>query len=370
MRSFQQLLSEETGVDTTDVTTASMSLSLLKYESEYDHTRFYDELSEELNALPGVSAAGVMSTLPVSGSLPNGRLEIDGDLEKHVVAGYVVTSGGALEALDVPLLQGRLFDQRDNQDSEHVAIVSRSFAEQTWPNEQAIGRQVNGGGMDNFYQTRTFARVIGVVGDVKFRTLDTTTGAVVYFPHSQRPVRLQFSASVVVEAAQGDAAGLTSAVRATLQRLDPDIPIRIRTQESVVMATVAPRRFVMMLLGAFSLIALILAAVGIYGVVSYGVARRKREMGIRLALGADVGRVRGMVVKASMQMVVGGLVFGVAAAYGLTRVMSGLLYGVSPTDPITITAVVVILAGMGFLASWLPAWAGTRVDPMVTMRME
>ena len=136
------------------------------------------------------------------------------------------------------------------------------------------------------------------------------------------------------------------------------------------MDSVAERRFVMLLLGAFSAIALILAAVGIYGVVSYSVARRKREMGIRLALGADAGSVRSMVVKASMQMVLGGLVFGVAAAYALTRVMGGLLYGVSPTDPTTITLVVAVLAAMGFLASWLPARSGTRVDPMVTMRME
>ena len=370
VRSFQTLLNEETGVDATDVTTAAISLSLVKYASEYDHARYYDELSAGLNALPGVSAAGVISSLPVSGSLPNGRLEIDGDVEKRAVAGYVVASGGAFEALDIPLLQGRLFDRRDNQDAEHVAIVSRAFAEQMWPNEEAIGRQVNGGGMDNFYLARTFARVIGVVGDVQFRSLDATTGPVVYFPHSQRPFRLQRGASVVVESAQGDAARLTSAVRATLQRLDSDVPIRIRTQESVVMDSVASRRFVMMLLGAFSVIALILAAVGIYGVVSYSVARRKREMGIRLALGADAGSVRSMVVKASMQMVFGGLVFGVSAAYGLTRVMSGLLYEVSPTDPVTMALVVAILAGMGFLASWLPARSGTRVDPMVTMRME
>jgi predicted permease len=282
----------------------------------------------------------------------------------------VVASGGAFEALDIPLLQGRLFDQRDAPDAEHVAVVSRSFAESVWPGLDPIGRQVTGGGMDNFYQERRFARVIGVVGDVRYRDLGTEGGPTVYFPHSQRPFRIQYGASLVIEATQGDPAALFGSIRATLQRLDPDVPIAIESHQDLLLESLTARRFVMMLFGAFAGIALLLASVGIYGVVSYSVARRTREMGIRLALGADAGTVQKMVVRASMQMVVGGLIVGLVAAIGMTGLMQDLLFGVTPTDPMTLAAVVAILGLMGFLSSWIPARASTRVDPMVTMRAE
>jgi len=370
LRSSQELLREDVGVDGSDVTTAAISLSLVKYESEYDHARWYDELSRDLRSMPGVSAAGVMSTLPVSGNLPSGRMELDGDVEKTTTAGYVVASGGAFEALDVPLLKGRFFDATDTEDTDHVAIVSRAFADAVWPDQDPLGRQVTGGGMDNFWEQRRFARVVGVVGDVRYRGLGTEGRPTVYFAHSQRPFRLQYGAYLVVESAQGDPAGLTSALRTTIQRLDPDVPIQIVTQDGVVLESMRARRFVMILFGAFAAIALVLAAVGIYGVVSYSVARRAREMGIRIALGADSGSVQGLVVKASMQMVLGGLVFGVAGAFALTRSMAGLLYGVAPTDPLTLVTGFALLGGTGLLASWLPARASTRIDPMVTMRSE
>lgn len=370
VRSLQELLAQDMGIDAGDVITAEISLSMLKYGTEYDHARFYDELNAELAALPGVSAAGVISSLPVSGSLPNGRLDLDGDMEKHAVAGYVVASGGAFEALDIPLLQGRFFDERDVPEVGHVAIVSRLFAEENWPGENPIGRQVSGGGMDNFWEDRTFARVIGVVGDVRYRDLERAPSPTVYFPHSQRPFLLQFGASVVVEAAQGDPSALTAGVRATIARLDSDIPIRIVPQGSLVSASVAEQRFVLLLLGAFSLIGLTLAGVGIYGVVSYSVARRKREMGIRVALGADPRAVATMIVGAAMRMVGGGLFFGVIGSLALSRLMRGLLFGVSPSDPLTLVTMVALLAGTALLASWLPARAGTRVDPMITMRVE
>lgn len=175
---------------------------------------------------------------------------------------------------------------------------------------------------------------------------------------------------MVVEATAGSAADLIPAVRSTLQRLEPDVPIQIATMDSLVSTSLAQRRFVMMLLGGFSLTALLLAVVGIYGVVSYSVARRTREMGIRMALGADGGSVRAMVVKGAMSMVAGGLLMGVLGALGLTRVLSSLLYQVSPRDPLTLGGAVILLAGAALVASWLPARAGTRVDPMVSLRTE
>ncbi|MEJ2204663.1 MAG: ABC transporter permease [Gemmatimonadota bacterium] len=370
VRSSRALLTEDIGAEVGDVSTAAVTLSLVKYASEYDQARWYDELISELEALPDVESAGVMSTLPVAGSLASGRLELDGDLERATTAGYVVASGGAFEALDIPLLRGRLFDERDTPESGHVAIVSQSFAETVWPGEDPIGHEVNGGGMDNFWEDRTFARVVGVVGDVRYRGLDIEARPTVYFAHSQRPFRLQWGASVVAESSLGDAARVVGGLRETIRRLDSDVPLRLETMRSRVIESIAERGFVMVLFGAFSLIALVLASVGIYGVVSYGVARRTREMGIRIALGADGGKVLGMVVGASMRMVFAGLALGLVAAYGLTRLLAGLLYEVSPTDPLTLVIVAVALAGTALLASWVPARAGTRVDPMVTMRAE
>jgi predicted permease len=370
VRSFRSVMSEDAGFDASDVDVIPMSLSQIKYPTAEDDGRFYDRFLAELEALPGVSAAGVLSTVPVEGGLPNGRMELDGDLEKRADGGYVVASAGAFEALDIPLLDGRLFDERDGPDDAHVAIVSRAFAERYWPGESAVGKSVTGGGMDNFYDERIFARVIGVVGDVRHQGLARETYPTVYFPYTQRPYRIRYASAVVVEASNGDAAGLTAALRDRLRTADPDVPVRIRTLASVVRASVGERRFVMWVLGGFSLTALILSGVGIFGVVSYTVARRTREMGIRMALGADPGGVLRLVMSAAMRMVVLGLLVGIVGVFALTRVMRSLLYEVSPTDPMALAVSTFLLAGAALLASWLPARAGTRVDPMITMRSE
>jgi ABC-type antimicrobial peptide transport system permease subunit len=224
--------------------------------------------------------------------------------------------------------------------------------------------------MDNFYLERTFAEVVGVVGDVRFRQLGSPPIPVVYFPYTQRPQRIQFAATVLVEAADGDPESVVQSLRSIVQRLEPDVPLRPVSQASLVGDSVAAREFTMMLLTGFSLVALALAVVGIYGVVSYSVARRTREMGIRLALGADPSTVLRMVMGASLRMVTGGLVLGTIGALLVGRLMRGLLYGVAPTDPVAVLAGVVLLGSAAALASWLPARVSTRVDPLVAMRAE
>lgn len=370
VRSSQALLAEDIGVDASDVNTAAVSLSRIKYESEYDHARWYDQLFEQLEARGEVSAAGVISTLPAAGSIPNGRMEYDGDLDNSVIAWYVIASGGAFDALDVPILQGRTFDRRDTPESEHVAIVNRTFVEEVWPEVDPIGRSVTGGGMDNFWEDRTFARVVGVVDDVRYHDLSRPSEPTIYFPHSQRPLRLQWGASVVVESAQGSAPAVAGLLRQSISSLDSDVPIRLRTMEDHVRESIASRRFSLLLLSGFSLLGLVLATIGIYGVVSYGVARRSREVGIRLALGATGRQVLRMVIASSMRTVVFGLAVGIAAALVATRLLVDQLYGVTPTDPVTLVAVVVLLAATAFFASWIPARRGARVDPMITMRAE
>ena len=192
----------------------------------------------------------------------------------------------------------------------------------------------------------------------------------VYFPYTQRPFRIQFGAQVVVEAAAGDATSAVGPLRETIRRVDPDVPVRVVLQREVVDTALASRRFMMLLLGGFSVVGLLLAGVGIYGVVAYSVARRTREMGLRVALGADPSSVGRMVGGNSMRLVVGGVVVGIAGAVFATRLLQGLLYEVQPGDPLTLAGVTLLLVATALLASWIPARAGTKTDPMVTMRAE
>lgn len=370
VRSFRSVLAVDTGFDASDVITTPVSLSRLEYEAPAEHADFYTRAVEELEADPGIRSAGVMSSIPMAGFHPNGRLELDGDLEKHAVALYIVASSGALEALDVPLLRGRLFEPTDGPDAPHVAIVSESFAEEYWPGQDPIGRSVSGGGMDNFYQTRPFAEVVGVVGDVRYQDLAEAPDPVVYFPYTQRPFRVQFGATILAEAQGGDPSSVGPTLRTTLQRLDPDIPVTLSTQTELIGASVASREFTMMLLAGFSVLALTLAVVGIYGVVSYTVATRTREMGIRLALGAEPGGVVQLVMKSAMGMVLTGLAIGVLASYFAGRLLEGMLYQVESGDPLTIVGGALVLGVAGLAAAAVPAILGTRVDPMVTMRAE
>lgn len=370
VRSFRSMLSVDFGFEAADVVSTRVSLSRLKYETPFDHAAFHQQVARELEADPAIESAGVISVVPMGGFLPSGRLELDDDLDQTTVAGYVVTSAGALEALDVPLLRGRHFDDRDNEDSPHVAIVSESFARQAWPDQDPIGRTVTGGGMDNFWEERPFARVVGVVGDVRYIEPGTPPRPVVYFPYTQRPFRIQFGGTMVVEATGSDPSVAAIPLRTILERADPDIPLEIATQTEVIAESVASREFTMKLLAGFSFLALVLAVVGIYGVVSYSVATRTREMGIRLALGADRTGVVRLVVRSAMGMVIAGLVVGGLAAYFAGRLLEGMLYQVEPGDPLTLAGGVLILAIAGLGASWIPAVLGTRVDPMVTMRAD
>lgn len=370
VRSFQQILAQDVGVDGSDVAAVEVSLSSLKYPTEHDQARWYTELFAELEASPSVRSAGLMSERPAGGSLPNGRLELDGDLSKTTIAGYVVASPGAFEAFDIPLLRGRTFGPQDGPDDAHVAIVSEGFANATWPGENPIGKQVTGGGMDNFWEDRRFATVIGVVGDVRMRSLSDDPYPTIYWHYLQRPFRIQYGADVVVEAENGDVGSVAGVLRSTIERMDSDVPVQVTTLQEVIDDALASRRFMMMLLGGFSVVGLLLAAIGIYGVVAYSVARRTREMGIRVALGAPPSSVGAMVIRSSMQLVVGGVIVGLVGAVFSARLLQGLLYQVAPGDPLTLGVVTVLLVGTALLASWVPARSGTRTDPMITMRAE
>jgi predicted permease len=372
IRSFSLVMREDGGFDGNDVAVSSVALSGIKYPELEDHRRFWEGMLERAQAIPGVSAAGLITTLPVSGFAPNGLVHLDGDVSRTGDGIYVVASEGAFEALDIPLLQGRLFDQRDGPDAPHAVVVSRSFADTYWPGESPIGRQVSGGGMDDFWSADppVFGTVVGVVGDVRYRDLTRAGTPTVYWNYRQRPFRIRYGANLLVESASGDPALVAGGLRDAITGADPDIAVRLRYLDDLVAASVAERRFVLLIMAGFAATGLLLAAVGIYGVVSYAVARRSREMGIRLALGATGPAVRKMVVLGAMGPVLVGLVAGLAGAWGLSRLLSGLLYGVPPDDPLTFLGVVTLLLITGWAASWIPARRSTRVDPMITMRAE
>ncbi len=370
VQSFKALMGEEVGFDASDTGALSVSLSQLKYETAADQALWFHQFETGLEAHPEIASAGVISAIPLAGGLPTGRMELDGDLNKRASGGYVVTSAGAFEALDIPLIRGRLFDERDGPGHPHVAIVNQAWADRFWPGEDPIGKSVSGGGMDDLYYERPFSEVVGLVGNVRFEELGVAGGPVAFFPYRQRPFRVQYGTSLVVESSTGDAAALTSPLRRLLQQSDPDVPFRYRTIDEVQGASLAERRFILLILGGFSLTALILAGVGIYGVISHTVARRTREMGIRLALGASPSTVMKGVMAAAMRMVAAGLVAGMVGALVLSRTVESLLYGVGPRDPLTLAAVLAVLTGVAALASWVPARAGTRVDPMETIRAE
>jgi predicted permease len=372
IRSFTAVLSERSGLEGDDVVLSGVALSQTKYPDMDDHRLFWEDMLARAEALPGVSGAGLITATPFSGLLPNGLVHLDGDPSKTGNGDYIIASSGAFGALDIPLLRGRLFDESDGPDARHAVVVSESFAESYWPGEDPIGKQVSGGGMDNFWSADSpvFGTVVGVVGDVRYRYLTSAGRPTVYWNYRQRPFRIQWGANLVVESASGDPATVAGSLRRALQERDPDVAPRIRYLRNMAADSIGDRRFTLLIMSGFAAIGLLMAALGIFGVVSYAAAQRTREMGIRLALGASGGAVRSMVLRSAMVPVVLGLVAGVAGAWSLSRVMAGLLYEVTPNDPLTFLAVTALLLGTGLLASWIPAVRGTRVDPMITMRGE
>jgi putative ABC transport system permease protein len=276
-----------------------------------------------------------------------------------------VATPGYLPTVGIPLRRGRLFTNADRQGSQPVALLNETAVREHFPNEDPIGKRiVMGWGRDSTTVTGT---VVGIVGDVKQSSLDVPTVSEIWFPHAQLPLT---EMSVVVQA-QRDPAELGAVVRRTVQGLDADLPVSdFRTLESVVARSVAQPRLYATLLAVFAALALLLAALGVFGVMTYAVAQRTREIGIRMALGAAGGDVVRMIVRGGLTLAGAGVVIGLAVALVATRVLRSLLFGVSATDPATFAGVAVLLVGVALVASWIPARAATRIDPNVALRAE
>jgi len=299
----------------------------------------------------------------------NGGLSIRDGAVTSITADYQVASAGYFDAMGVPLVRGRLFDDHDDAAAVHVVVVSEAFAREAWPGQDALGKQMTGGGMDDFWDQDKWATVIGVVRDIRQTDLTAAPVPVAYFPYAQRPYRT-WSMTVTARPDRGDAAGLGPAIRDVVRDIDADVPVTFRTIESRIADSLVPRRFTMLILVLFAASALALACVGIWGVVAYAVARRTREIGIRMALGADATTVRRLVQRGYLRAAATGAGAGLVLALGLTRLLRSLLYEVEPTDPLTIAAVLVMLAAAAWIASWVPARRTVRISPMETMRTE
>jgi ABC-type antimicrobial peptide transport system permease subunit len=325
---------------------------------------FYERLMERLSQVPGAIAVGGVSSLPMSGGGGNGTFFIDNNPANTGSAEYRVASSGYFEAMGIALLSGRTFDERDKPESPHAAVISKSLADKYWPGEDPIGKRIQFGNMDGDLRV---LNIVGVVGDVRERGLDSNVAAAVYGNALQRPIHASLS---VVMRARADASSLVPAMRQATRELNADLPMSFRTLEEIFSSSLDSRRFSLVIFAVFGAVALLLAVMGIYGVISYAVTQRTQEIGIRLALGASSRDILKLVVGRGMILALIGIGIGLGAAVALTRLMASLLYGVSATDPATFAAVALLLAAAALVATYIPARRATKVDPMVALRHE
>ena len=367
LRSFSRLLNVDPGFQTDNLLTMQIALPATKYREPQQVRSFYGQLIERVKNLPGVQSAGAVSNLPLSGSVTSGNFQIEG---RPVPPGTPsphsdrrAATADYLSTMRISLLKGRYFTDRDVADAPQVAIIDETMAKLYWPNEDPVGRRLTFEGGDN----PRWREIVGVVGPVKHKALDADLRGQLYFPHAQSS---QAGMYLVVRAAN-DPMSLASTVRAAVRAVDVDQPVyNVRAMKEVLDNSVAQRRFSVLLLGIFAGVAMVLAAVGLYGVMSYTVTQRTHEIGIRMALGAQGGDVLKMVLGQGTVLALTGIVIGLIAAFALTRVMSSLLFGVSATDPVTFATIALLLAGVALLACYIPARRATKVEPVVALKYE
>ncbi|EPX57128.1 hypothetical protein D187_006882 [Cystobacter fuscus DSM 2262] len=368
LRGFVNLLGTKTGLNERHVLTAHLPIPGNKYAPEQLTERLLKPVLERARALPGVRSAALISLLPIQDAWTNGDYTVEGEPPpppgKEFFAEHRVTSPGFFQSLGIPLLAGRDFAEEDGQRREQVIIINQTLARRHFAGRDAVGRRLMLGGDS--------AEIIGVVGDVRQAGLDQKPLPEVHLPYNH-PLsqRWLFQEATLVLKTSVEPLGLTSALRDAVRGVDSDQPIsEVATMEQIISRSVAGRRLNLALLGTFALIALVLATAGLYGVISYVVAQRTREIGIRMALGAQPGDVVRLVMRQGVVLASLGVGIGVLVALSLSRFVESLLYGVSARDPLTFGVLSVLLGGVALLATWLPARRASRVDPIIAMRGE
>ena len=367
LKSFSRLLDVDPGFRAAGVLTLRVSLPDERYPKPEQIRNFYRDVMDRLRQVPGVQAAGGVSLLPFSGN-SSGTVTVDSRVASGADASPEADQRdvlpGFFEAMDIQLVRGRYFDLRDNETAAPAAIVDESMAKTYWPNEDAIGQRIKVGGRGS---PRPWMTIVGVVKHVHYRTLEANSRIELYYPHAQRP----YSDMALLVKTSGDALALAPAITRQIRAVDPDEPVyRVATMQQLMADSVARRRFSMLLLAIFAGAALVLAAVGIYGIISYSVAQRLHEMGIRMALGASGFDLLRLILAQSLATTLAGIVVGAVGAAFLTRFMSTQLYAVRPGDPETFTMVAAGLILIALLASYVPARRATSADPMHALRVE
>ena len=369
LRTFVNLRATKPGFDPSRVMTGNFVLNSAAYPEPDQQLRFYDQLLANLRSLPGVESVGAITPLPFSGNTRGNTFTIAGQPPiapgDHPGSNYAMVDRGYFATMRIPILRGHAFNEHDTAQSQPVAVVNGAFARKYFPNGNAVGQTLvidRGGG-------KTIARqVVGVIGDSRHETLGIEAVPEIYVPFPQDPQR---PLDLVLRSGAQSLNGLNSGVRNAVQQIDRGVFVpQLQPMESLLSASLAQPRFNMTLLGVFAALATGLAAIGIYGVIGYNVAQRTREIGIRIALGAQREQMLRMILRQSMQLVLIGLVVGIAAAVVATRVMSNLLYGVGANDFPTYLLVVLLLGGAALIASYIPARRAMAVDPMTALRYE
>jgi len=366
IKSFFKLSEVDPGFRAEGVMTAQFTMSQPRYNNSHQRVALAQDIARRLSVLPGVTAVGATSEVPFNGSTTTSSFSIVGrqnNPDEGLAAGARQTLPGYFKTMGIPLLQGRDFNEGDGADSVPVAIVNHRFAERYFPNESPLGHHI----MFDIDDKSAGREIVGVVGDVKHESLDSSNPFEMYAPYTQD----SDNRTLVAVFRSNDPKSLTAMVRDVFRAADPDQPVfNIRTMDERLTNSVRSQRFTMILLGVFASIAMILAAIGIYGVMSYSVTQRTHEIGIRMALGARPGRVLRLVIGQGMSLAIIGVVLGIIGAFGLKLVMEGLLFGVSGTDRPTFIGLSLLLSFVALLANYIPARRATKVDPMIAMRYE
>jgi len=365
IRSFARLTEVDPGLDPRSVLTMDILLPYAKYKDGRS-LAFFQQTLERVRALPGVEAAAWVYPVPMSGGSGSGGFDIEGrpsPTEQTFNAGFRTISPDFFKTFRVPLIKGRLIAESDSAKAPPVVVVNESLARDYFADEDPLGKRITFLGA-----TRTH-EIVGVVGDVKHSALDEEAKREMYFPMSQAGLFTIFMSLAV--RASGDPVQMVAAVRGQVWAVDKDQPIsNIQTMERLMAKSVAPRRFNLLLLGVFALVGLALACVGLYGVISYTVTQRTREIGVRMAMGAQKDDLLRLIIGEGMKLAIIGALLGLGGALALTRLLKTLLFEVSATDPLTFIVIAALLIIVALLACWIPARRATKVDPIVALRVD
>jgi putative ABC transport system permease protein len=366
LRSFSRLLQVDTGIAADKIVTMLVNVEN-RYRTPPEQGRYFEEMSARLAALPGIAAVGATSVLPFAVHPIDSVVRIAGRPEPapgaEPLAHLTWATTGYFQAIGIPLLRGRLFNSFDTAETPPVVVISETLARRFFPNEDPLGQKF----VSFVGRERRESEIIGIVGDVRHRGLDNAARPEFYRAQLQAPVEFM---TFAVQA-QGDPLGIVAAVKNEIWTANKDLAVtNVRTMEEVIGETLATRRFSSLLLAVFALLALLLAGVGIYGVMSYSTRRRTQEIGVRLVLGARPRDILRLVLREGLRLAAFGIGVGFIGALLLTRFMKTLLFGVAPTDPLTFGVVALLLSMVALLACWIPARRAAQVDPMVALRIE